>query len=71
MLDALKTVGFKAILCCKSSVNLGWTTFFLVEKLNDNFLLSLMESDKMLKVHARGRKMNDYWARETSKQFYI
>jgi hypothetical protein len=39
MLDALKTVGFKAILCCKSSVNLGWMNFFLVEKLNDNSLL--------------------------------
>jgi hypothetical protein len=39
MLDAPKTVGFKAILCCKSAVNLGWTNFLLVEKLNDNSLL--------------------------------
>jgi hypothetical protein len=39
MLDALETVGFKAMLCCKSSVNLGWINFLLVEKLNDNSLL--------------------------------
>jgi hypothetical protein len=39
MLDALKTVGFKAMLYCKSSVNLGWMNFLLVEKLNDNSLL--------------------------------
>jgi hypothetical protein len=35
-LDASKTVGFKAILCCKSSVNLGWMNFLLVKKLNDS-----------------------------------
>jgi hypothetical protein len=39
MLDASKTVGFKAILCCKSSVNLGWMNFLLAEKLKDNSLL--------------------------------
>jgi hypothetical protein len=38
MLDALKSVGFKAILCCKFSVNLGWMNVLLVEKLNDNLL---------------------------------
>jgi hypothetical protein len=39
MLDASKNVGFKAILCRKSSVNLGLMNFLLVEKLNDNSLL--------------------------------
>jgi hypothetical protein len=39
MLDASKTVGLKTILCYKSSVNLGWTTFLLMEKLNDSSLL--------------------------------
>jgi hypothetical protein len=29
-------VGFKAILSCKSSMNLGCLNFLLVEKLNDN-----------------------------------
>jgi hypothetical protein len=58
MLDASKTVGFKAILCCKSSVNLGRMNLLLVEKLNDNPLL--MESDEILTVRAHRRKMNDY-----------
>jgi hypothetical protein len=39
MLDASKAVDFKAILCCKSSVNVSWTNFLLVKKLNDNSLL--------------------------------
>jgi hypothetical protein len=39
MLDSSKTAGFKAILCCKSSANLGWMNFLLVEKLNDDSLL--------------------------------
>jgi hypothetical protein len=39
MLDASKTVGFKAILCCKSSVNFGWMNCLIVEKPNDNLLL--------------------------------
>jgi hypothetical protein len=39
MLDASKTADFKGILCCKSSVNLDWMNFLLVEKLNDNSLL--------------------------------
>jgi hypothetical protein len=39
MLDASKTIGVKAILCWKSSVNLGWMNFLLVEKLNNNSLL--------------------------------
>jgi hypothetical protein len=39
MLDATKTVSFKAIMCCKSSVNLDWMNFLLVEKLKDNSLL--------------------------------
>jgi hypothetical protein len=39
MLEASKTVGFKAILCCKSAVNLGWMNFLIVQKLNDNSLL--------------------------------
>jgi hypothetical protein len=30
-----------------------------------------MESDKMLNVYADRGKMNDYWAREARKQFYI
>jgi hypothetical protein len=60
MLDASKTVGFKAILCCKSSVNLGWMNFLLAEKLNDNLRLIPMESDKMLNVRAHRRKTNDY-----------
>jgi hypothetical protein len=38
-MDPSKTVGFKAILYCKSAVNLGWMNFLLVEKLNDNSLL--------------------------------
>jgi hypothetical protein len=48
MKDASKTVGFKAILCCKSSVNLGWLNFLLVEKLNDNSLL---------KAHGKGQNV--------------
>jgi hypothetical protein len=39
MLDASKTISFKAMLCRKSSVNLGWVNFLSVEKLNDNSLL--------------------------------
>jgi hypothetical protein len=39
MLAASKTVGFKTILCCKSSAKSGWMNFLLVEKLNDNSLL--------------------------------
>jgi hypothetical protein len=39
MVDPSNTVGFKAILCCKSSVSLGWMNFLIVEKLNDNSLL--------------------------------
>jgi hypothetical protein len=39
MSDASKTVGFKAILYCKSSVNLGRVNFLLVEKLHNNSLL--------------------------------
>jgi hypothetical protein len=58
ILDASKTVDFKAILCCKSSVNLGWMTFLLMEKLNNNSLF--MESEKMLNRHTHPRKMNDY-----------
>jgi hypothetical protein len=42
MLDASKTVGFKAILCCKSCMNLGWVNFLLVKKLNDNSLLKAL-----------------------------
>jgi hypothetical protein len=44
MFYASQTVGFKAILGFKSSVNLDRMYFLLVEKLNDNLLL--MESDK-------------------------
>jgi hypothetical protein len=40
MLDASKTVGFKAILCRKASFNLDWMNFLPVEKLNDNSLLA-------------------------------
>jgi hypothetical protein len=58
MLEASKTVGFKAILRCKSSVNLGWMNFLLMEKLNDDSLL--MESDKMLNVHSHRRNLNNY-----------
>jgi hypothetical protein len=57
-LEASKTVGFKAILYCKSSVNLGWINILLVEKPNDHS--PLMESDKMLNVHVHRCKMNDY-----------
>jgi hypothetical protein len=39
MLDASMTVGFKAMLDCKSSVNLGWMKFLIVEKLNHNSLV--------------------------------
>jgi hypothetical protein len=31
----------------------------------------LTESEKMPNAHALRRNMNDYWTRETSKQFYI
>jgi hypothetical protein len=40
MLDVSKIGGFKAILYCKSSVNLIWTNFILMEKLNDNSLFT-------------------------------
>jgi hypothetical protein len=35
-----KTICFKAILCCKSSVNLGGMHFVLKEKSNDNSLVT-------------------------------
>jgi hypothetical protein len=38
-LDASMTLGFKTMLYCKSSVNLGWIKFLIVEKLNDNSLI--------------------------------
>jgi hypothetical protein len=58
ILDASKAVGFKAILCCKSSVNLDWMNFLLVEKLNDNSLLRIHGKHKMLNVHAHRRKID-------------
>jgi hypothetical protein len=39
MLDDSMAVGFKAMLYCKSSVNLDWMNFLFVEKLNDHSLL--------------------------------
>jgi hypothetical protein len=57
MLDASKTVDFKAILDWKSSAHLGWMNFVMVEKLNNNSLLMAHgENDKMLNVHTIGAR---------------
>jgi hypothetical protein len=50
MLDTSKTVSFKAILCCKSFVNLGWMDFLFVEKLNDIGCPLMLYPNVLLKV---------------------
>jgi hypothetical protein len=49
MLGASKTVGFKGILFCKSSLNLGWMNFLVIEKLNDNSLLTAHGKEQNVK----------------------
>jgi hypothetical protein len=41
----------------------------LAEKLHDDSLPT--ENDKMVSISADRRKMDDHWARETSKQIHI